>query len=73
MQIPVTLKDRSNRGKRNILLEMDSNVCIREVINLLSKRINVPNNFLKIIMCGKVLADDVQLQSLLLGPQTFHF
>lgn len=73
MQIPVTLKDRSNRDKRNILLEMDSNVCIREVINLLSKRINVPNNFLKIIMCGKVLADDVQLQSLLLGPQTFHF
>mgnify|MGYP001346559196 CR=1 FL=1 len=42
----------------NILLEYESNITIKELKDLLSKKMKVPANELHIIFCGKTCQDN---------------
>lgn len=77
MQLLVSVRNRSHQQYANLgrsmslQIEVPSDGTVNDIAEMLSKRIGVPENRFRIILCGKVLGGGTSIRSLLLGPQTF--
>uniref|UniRef100_A0A915B393 E3 ubiquitin-protein ligase parkin n=1 Tax=Parascaris univalens TaxID=6257 RepID=A0A915B393_PARUN len=76
MQLLISLRNRSHQRYANLdrsmslQIDVPSEGTVNDIVEALSKRIDVPQSSFRIILCGKVLGGGTSLRSLLLGPQT---
>ncbi|VDK62952.1 unnamed protein product [Anisakis simplex] len=76
MQLLITVRNRSSDHYAklsrlvNLQIDVPEKGTVNDVAEILSKRVKVPPQSFRIILCGKVLGGATPLKSLLLGPQT---